>query len=78
MSGESDGRAEPAPSAGALRMRRRRERRRRALRCVLVELREAEVGTLIRRGLLSEEMRNDRRAVKTALHDFLDRTLGSV
>jgi hypothetical protein len=42
-----------------------------------IELREAEVITLIRRGLLKEETRNDQRAVKAALYKFLDLTLGS-
>jgi hypothetical protein len=47
------------------------------MRCVTIELREAEVAGLIRRGLLKEETRNDRRAVKAALYEFLDLTLGS-
>jgi hypothetical protein len=58
-------------------MRRHRERRRKALRCVTIELREAEVAVLIRRGLLKEETRKDQRAVKGALYKFLDLTLGS-
>ena len=66
------------PSAGALRMRRHRERRRRTMRCMFIELREAEVAALIRGGLLTEETQNDKRAVKTAFYEFLDRTLGSM
>jgi hypothetical protein len=42
LSEQSDGRAEPAPSAAALRMRRHRERRRDGLRCMAIELRETE------------------------------------
>jgi hypothetical protein len=68
----------PAPSSAALRMRRHRERRRRSLRCVLVELREAEVAALVRLGLLNEEARNDVPAVKAALYQFLDRTFSAM
>jgi hypothetical protein len=41
-----------------------------------IELRETEVAELIRRGLLKVETRNDQRAVKAALYEFLDLTLG--
>jgi hypothetical protein len=79
MSAESNGTEGPAPSsAGALRMRRHRERRRRTMRCMFIELREAEVAALILGGLLTEETQNDTRAVKTAFYEFLDRTLGSM
>jgi hypothetical protein len=64
-----------APLTAAERMRRHRDRRRRQVRYVGVELREAEVVTLIRRGFLKTEMRNDRNAVIQALHRFLDRAL---
>ena len=75
MSGPSDGVTAPAPSAAAIRMRRHRERRRDGLRCMTIELRETEVTALIRKGFLKEDVRNDRRAVKTAFYGFLDRTL---
>ena len=73
--GQRDGRDAPAPSAAALRMRRHRERRRDGLRCVTIELRETEVSALIRKGLLSDDARNDLKAVKRAFYGFLDRTL---
>jgi hypothetical protein len=63
------------PSPSALRMRRFRERRRDGLRCMTIELRETEITTLIRKGLLNEDVRNDLRAVKTTFYSFLDRTL---
>jgi hypothetical protein len=64
-----------SPSKAALRMRRHRERRRDGLRCITVELRETEVTALIRKGLLRDDARNDRRAVRNAFYGFLDRTL---
>ena len=73
--GQSNAGDAPAPSAAALRMRRHRERRRDGLRCVTIELRETEVSVLIRKGLLSDDARNDLKAVKRAFYGFLDRTL---
>jgi hypothetical protein len=61
-----------APSAGALRMARHRNRRRKGLRCITIELREAEVYVLIRRGRLSQDERGDPAAVRKALYGFLD------
>ena len=66
------------PSLAAERMRRHRQRRRNGLRCVTVELRATEIETLIRKGLLRWETRNDRSAIKNALYDFFDRTLNPV
>ena len=63
------------PSAAAERMRLHRERRRRNLRCLTIELRETEINSLIRKELLTPEMRNDRSAVRKALYVHLDRTL---
>jgi hypothetical protein len=77
MSEQSDGRDTPPHSAAALRMRRHRERRRDRLRCMTIELRETEIGALIRKGFLKEDARNDLRAVKSAFYGFLDGTLGS-
>ena len=65
----------PAPSAAAVRMRRHRLRRRKEMRCLTIELRETEVTTLIERGYLKPETRNDLGAVRSALYGFLDRTL---
>ena len=75
--GQSNGGDAPTPSAAALRMRRHRERRRDGLRCMTIELRETEVSALIRKGLLSDDARNDLKAVKRAFYGFLDRTLDS-
>lgn len=75
--GQSNGGDAPTPSAAALRMRRHRERRRDGLRCMTIELRETEVTALIRKGLLSDDARNDLKAVKRAFYGFLDRTLDS-
>ena len=62
-------------SLAAERMRRHRQRQRNGLRCVTVELRATEIETLIRRGLLKWETRNDRNAIINALYAFFDHTL---
>ena len=62
-------------SAAAERMRRHRERRRDGLRCVTIQVRVAEINTLIRNGFLNWEMRNDQIAIRDALYSFLDETL---
>jgi hypothetical protein len=68
--------AEPsALSLAAKRMRLHRYRRQQGLRCVTAELRETEIDTLVRMGLLKDEMRNDLKAIKKALHEFLDAVL---
>ena len=64
-----------AHSAAAERMRRHRQRRRVGLRCFTVELRATEIETLIRKGLLKWETRNDRNAIFKALYAFFDHTL---
>jgi hypothetical protein len=64
-----------ACSPAASRMRLHRQRRRLGLRCIVVELRETEVDELVRRGLLTEDARNDRVALRRALHAHLDKTL---
>jgi hypothetical protein len=57
-------------SQSAARMRRHRQRQRNGLRCISVELHELEIETLIRKGLLKWETRNDRNAIiKDALFD---------
>jgi hypothetical protein len=65
-------------SAAVERMRLHRERRRQGLRCQTVELRETEIDTLIRRGMLKADARNDPGAVCKALYAHLDRTLGEM
>lgn len=67
-----------AVSMSAERMRRYRQRRRSGLLCLSIELREAEVAELIRRGLLKPETRNDRSAIIEALYVHLEHTLGSM
>jgi hypothetical protein len=62
-------------SPAAERMRRHRERRRDGLRCLTIELRETEVGELIRRGYLSGDDRTDPDAIIAAFYRFLDRQL---
>jgi hypothetical protein len=64
-----------ARSLAAERMRRHRQRRRKGLRCLMVELREMEIDSLINRGLLMRENRQDNSAVRKALYTFLDRVL---
>jgi len=58
-------------------MRLHRERRRQGLRCLMIQLRETEIESLVRMGLLKIEMRHDAGALAKAIHVFLDRTLGS-
>jgi hypothetical protein len=64
-----------ACSPAASRMRLHRKRRRLGLRCIVVELRETEVDELIKRGLLSEDARNDRVVLRQASYAFLDQSL---
>jgi hypothetical protein len=66
------------PSPAAVRMRLYRDRRRKNLRCVTIELRETEIDTLIRKGLLKSETRNDPTALSEALYAVLDGTLGAM
>ena len=68
--------AEPVTrTAAAERMRRHRQRRRDGLRCLVIELRETEIDTLIRKGLLKPETRNDTSAIIDALYIHLENTL---
>jgi hypothetical protein len=62
-------------SAAAERMRRHRERRRDGLRCLTIELREAEIDALARNGFLKTDARNDPYSIEMALYEFLERTL---
>jgi hypothetical protein len=47
------------------------------MRCMTIELRDAEVTALIKKGFLKDDARNDHRAVLSALYGFLDGTLDS-
>lgn len=62
-------------TTAATRMRRHRERRREGLRCLTIELRETEVDTLVKKGLLKLETRNQRNALLLAFYAFLDSAL---
>ena len=71
--------AEPATrSAAAERMRRHRQRRRDGFRCLMIELRETEIDSLIRKGLLPPENCHDYGSVQLAFHAFLDHALGEL
>ena len=63
------------PSLAAKRMRRHRQRRRAGLRCLTIDLREAEIAVLVHRGFLKRETRNDNRAIIEALYMHLENTL---
>jgi IS30 family transposase len=65
------------PSLAAERMRRHRQRQRNGLRCLVIELHEAEVDVLVQREFLKAEMRNDSSAIIEALYDYLYHTMGS-
>jgi hypothetical protein len=52
-----------------------RARRRRGLRFVGIEVRDAEVSELVKRGFLAEEDRNASLAIRDGLHRFLDSSL---
>ena len=65
----------PPVSPAAERMRLYRERRRNGLRFLNIELRETEIDTLVRKGLLKSETRNDAYAIIEAFYAFLDHAL---
>jgi len=64
-----------ARSSAAERMKNHRERRRLGLRCFTVQVFEKEIDTLVCKGLLGPDARNDSYAVREALHKHLSRTL---
>jgi hypothetical protein len=68
--GEEDGH-----SSAARRMRLHRERRRKGLRCLTIELREAEIDAFINRKRLSPEDRANPDALRRTLYEYLDHTL---
>jgi hypothetical protein len=59
-------------SPAAERMRLYRKRRKVGLRWLPIELSEAEIDKLIRKGHLKADMRNDAGAIIRALYDYLD------
>jgi hypothetical protein len=72
---QPDATASRPRSPSAERMARCRQRRRNGMRCLTIELREAEVDALIRHRLLGPDDRNNRPAVLQALYHFLDEAL---
>jgi hypothetical protein len=66
--------AEIARARATERMRRSRNCRRMGLRCFTVQLRDSEIASLVRRGLLRPDEQTDRTAVIKAMHAFLDNT----
>ena len=60
----------------AFRMRLHRARKRSGLRCLTLEVREAEIAALIRKGLLRPGTEQDRTAICNAIYSLLDRHLG--
>jgi hypothetical protein len=57
-------------------MRLQRARRSAGLRCLTLEIRDAEIAALIRKGLLLPDSRHNSMAVRNALYSLLDRHLG--
>jgi len=45
---------------------------------LIIEIRDAEIDALVRRGLLAPDARNHRHAIREALYVLLDRHLGGV
>jgi hypothetical protein len=62
--------------SAAERIRLYRERRRNGMRSLWIELRVTEIEALVRIGLLKAETRNDQNAIREALYEYLDQTLG--
>jgi hypothetical protein len=67
---------EAGRETAAGRMRRCRARRRAGYRCFTVELHRTEIDTLVHRGLLRADERDDKGAVVDALSDYIEQTLG--
>ena len=67
---------DPRNSPAAERMRLHRELRRNGMRPLWIELRVTEIDALVRIGLLKVETRSDLNAIREALYDYLDQTLG--
>jgi hypothetical protein len=62
-------------SSAAIRMERLRQRRRKRMRCLTIELRDSEIEEFIRRKRLSPEDRDDPKALRRTVHQYLDDTL---
>jgi hypothetical protein len=61
----------------AERARRYRARKRDGLRCLPIELRNAEIDALIAKGLLKRQQRDDDDEVREGLYAHLDASLGN-
>jgi hypothetical protein len=75
---QTSGRLPGSRSGGALRMARHRKRRGDGLRCLRIEIREAEIDALIELGLLRNDARQNRNAILSAVYTSFDRTLGRI
>jgi hypothetical protein len=62
-------------SSAAERMKLHRERKKKGMRCLMIELRETEIDSLIRKGFLKADARNDAEAILDGLYAYLDREL---
>jgi len=58
-------------------MRLHRAHKRACLRCVTLEVREAEIAALVRKGMLRADSQNDNRPIRDALYSLLDRSLSN-
>jgi hypothetical protein len=67
---------EAGRKTAAGRMRRCRARRRAGFRCFMVELHRSEIDTLVHRGLLRADERDDEGAVIDPLSQYIEQTLG--
>jgi hypothetical protein len=67
---------EAGRETAAGRMRRCRARRRAGFRCYVIELHFSEIDTLVHRGLLRTDERDDEGAVVDALSQYIEQTLG--
>jgi hypothetical protein len=67
--------AKPAPLTGSQRVALSRRRKRKDIVLVGIEILPTERDALIRMGLLNKVARNDRKAVREALYEFLEKHL---
>ena len=66
-----------SPSTVVHRMRLHRARKLAGLRCLTLEVRETEIATLVRKGLLRADNQNDAKAIRDAFYSLLDRSLSN-
>lgn len=59
------------PSLSTPRARLSKQRRKQGLRCITVVLHKAQIGHLVHKGLLPDDQRGDREAIRRALGGFL-------